>query len=1325
MLLFIPIVLLGMGGLFLPVASDMQEYYVTPTLDLNPDCPNNTPCHTLNEYAQNSSDYFGENMNVSLIFLKGVHNLTSQIFQIRNLNIVILTGINGISNEEAIIESGCEDCYMHFWELNVLTIKDLSIRIGLTTDRVKDFKQMNLVVQGGRMTLYFGNNIVLFDSKYVNNSITVQLSSQMSTAQGSDINITKCEMVDTDLSVTALLNEYFNIYIDGTNIDSQPGQSTMVGLYIYVRTANTTVKLSGSNISNVQNGIHVLGLEQPFVEVIIEDTRFLNTQRGVLIDVSPSFFYNNTLKAIIKQCHIQHTEEAITITGIYTNLELTILDSTIMQALNRGVTIDVGTYPVQQELDVLLQRTSISKCETAIQVQINTESVLTMKVQESEIVNSAHGLSVISQGENWQTDISIVNCNISNNQESGIKFPKTNTQLVSVGANLVRMEVLNCKFTENRGHGVYANVPTNTSFELIIENTVIVDTSGISVEVYGEDHFSKLNDQQNLTIGLKNVAFLNNRDTISTKLTTIKVAGFSAKVTVDDCTFTGNEGTPIKIILGELHISGMTSFSDNIGLQGGAISLIFSKVNFANSTTVIFENNTALEAGGAIYVQQVDESDSCFYQLPYLSDEKDLNTHLSFKGNNASTGGDDIYGAALRDECSVTADVESVTITSNSIFEQLFDFINSSGCSIASDPKRVCLCSPDGDPVCDKLDYIYTSEKRYPGERFTVTLAVVGFEFCPVSAAVYANFIPMSDSTPSIDSQQRAQYVGNGCFNVMYSVESNSTEILVLSASHTKTHFYTDPNDIQKAINRSQETNVTMGKILKTPVFINITIDECPTGFRLVNESICECESLLENNNIISCTIVNKRGLVTRNGYQWIGNQSDNVIVSQYCPFGYCNTSRIDVDFDDIDQQCAEGRSGILCGQCKHNYSLMLGSSKCGECPDNILLSLLLAFIGAGFALVLVIKFLDLTVTMGTINGLIFYANIVWANQHILFSNKSLFLDKVLKVFIAWINLDFGIETCFFVGMNAYWKTWLQFVFPIYIWALCGLIIFIARHSVLATKVLGNNSISVLATLILLSYAKLLRTIIKALSFTYIETKDDNMVVWAEDGNIDYLRYDHAILFSLSLAMLVLFWMPYMMILLLVQLLKKVSHHGPLRLMNMWKPFFDAYIGHLKDRYKYWIGLLLLARGLTFIIVVVTSPIEPKVNLVVIAVVTAAIGLHPFVYTNWILSVLEKSFVFNLTVLACGVLYADYKQNEEIKFAIVITSIGITLIQFILILFFHLYLQISRCVNWKTNHTWQGRPIIRIRPEHDLRSDEEGYREPLLHGMEPRHYNKN
>ena len=127
--------------------------------------------------------------------------------------------------------------------------------------------------------------------------------------------------------------------------------------------------------------------------------------------------------------------------------------------------------------------------------------------------------------------------------------------------------------------------------------------------------------------------------------------------------------------------------------------------------------------------------------------------------------------------------------------------------------------------------------------------------------------------------------------------------------------------------------------------------------------------------------------------------------------------------------------------------SMAIGSSRCIECPNSHNVALLLAFAAAGVLLVFFILALNLTVTQGLINGVIFYANIVWAYKMIFFPSaiQKNHLFTFLQVFIAWLNLDFGIECCFFVGLNAYWKTWLQFLFPFYIWTIAGVIIVACR----------------------------------------------------------------------------------------------------------------------------------------------------------------------------------------------------------------------------------------------------------------------------------------
>ena len=162
----------------------------------------------------------------------------------------------------------------------------------------------------------------------------------------------------------------------------------------------------------------------------------------------------------------------------------------------------------------------------------------------------------------------------------------------------------------------------------------------------------------------------------------------------------------------------------------------------------------------------------------------------------------------------------------------------------------------------------------------------------------------------------------------------------------------------------------------------------------------------------------------------------------------------------------------------------------------------------AGIALVVLLIVLNLTVSVGTINGLIFYANIVRANHATFFPPNT--TNSFLSWFIAWINLDLGIETCFYNGLDAYVKTWLQFVFPLYIWFLVIAIIILSHYYTLAARLSGRNAVPVLATLFLISYAKLLRIIITVFQSTDLEYPD-NIVrkIWFYDGNVDYLKGKH------------------------------------------------------------------------------------------------------------------------------------------------------------------------------------------------------------------------
>ena len=81
--------------------------------------------------------------------------------------------------------------------------------------------------------------------------------------------------------------------------------------------------------------------------------------------------------------------------------------------------------------------------------------------------------------------------------------------------------------------------------------------------------------------------------------------------------------------------------------------------------------------------------------------------------------------------------------------------------------------------------------------------------------------------------------------------------------------------------------------------------------------------------------------------------------------------------------------------------------------------------------LVLLLFILNLTVTDGTINAFILYVNIVSINTPVFFPESGNF--TLAYTFISLANLDLGIQTCFYNGMDDYTKMWLQLAFPFYL----------------------------------------------------------------------------------------------------------------------------------------------------------------------------------------------------------------------------------------------------------------------------------------------------
>ena len=508
---------------------------------------------------------------------------------------------------------------------------------------------------------------------------------------------------------------------------------------------------------------------------------------------------------------------------------------------------------------------------------------------------------------------------------------------------------------------------------------------------------------------------------------------------------------------------------------------------------------------------------------------------------------------------------------------------------------------------------------------------------------------------------QSAQKLGNRCSEVTFSIYSH------------------EPN-VKVDLSMSGEPLIGV---------IEIALLGCPFGFQLEDLQYpgCDCDFTVKESGC-TCTI---DGLTISCPFgKWIGNISNKTIVHHHCPFDYC-TSEIDIKVTDaLDNQCAHSRSGILCGECQPGLSLVLGSSKCEDCSNTHLL-LIFAFVFAGLSLVLLLYSCNLTVSTGTMNGLIYFANVVQVNSSIFVTQNT---PQFFVVFIAWINLDLGIQTCFYNGMDMYAKAWLQFVFPIYMWLIVAAVVLLSRHSVTISRLTRDNTVPVLATLFLLSYAKLLRAIITAFSFTYLHYPDGTHTpAWMYDGNVPFAKGKHITLLIAALVAMFGFIIPYTLLLLLSPYLQRWSHYKSLRWVNKLKPFLDANHGPYKNKTRSWTGIILLIRAVQFICSAANAEGDPNINLMVILLIGVApylvVWIFGTVYKRRVSSILESVFVLLLSMLASASLYIRTTSlNVEGKQTAITTSIFVAaFFLFLVIIAYHLFKLIKLTANKLTKYT--------------------------------------
>ena len=785
-----------------------------------------------------------------------------------------------------------------------------------------------------------------------------------------------------------------------------------------------------------------------------------------------------------------------------------------------------------------------------------------------------------------------------------------------------------------------------------------------------------------------------------------------------------SNGGGIALKHSRLEIKGMCQFVDNVAVRGGGIHASSSTITVFQLGTLKVTNNNAdlggglyfevnpklyilkntgvrrvsylmtftgnhANYGGALYVSDDTNSGACspdiecFIQTLALYQETFIALHQSsskvypintenilFSENTASVQGPNLFGGLL-DRC-IPSPFAEVYLNprihySGATYLGNISKIDINIDSISSQPVRVCFCNSEHEPDCSYQPPVIRVQK---GKAFNVSLVAVD----QVNHTVDANItVSLSSSDGGFDEGQQIQSVVRNCTNLTFNVFS--------------------PHDFETLNLYSDGPcgSTTLSTSHVTIEFINCT---CPVGFEPLSNSQsstkceCVCDSALSP-HITECDITTS-SVLRKDTNSWITYINDTdpyeYVIYQNCPFDYCQpqTQSVTINFNlpnGADSQCAYDRTGVLCGACKEDLSLSLASSRCVPCHTHwpaVFVVILLAAAIAGILLVTALLALNMTVSVGLINGFIFYANIVSAGSAVFFASSE---PSFPYVFVAWLNLDIGIDVCFIDGLDAYAKIWLQLAFPIYIISLVVIVIVVSEYSPKFAGLIGKKDpISTLATLIMLSYAKLLSITITALSSAVLDYPDGHQeTVWLPDGNVPYFKGKHISLALVAL-LIIIIGLPYTILLFLWQWIVRAPR---------WKFFkwtrntkLNAFIAshHVphNSKYRYWTGFLLLVRVVLYITASVTVSAKPQTFPLITNTLIG--GLFVFkcirsvsVYKKSLVDLVDTVLYFNLLVFSVLSLY-DFKTDIMKQKAVAHISTIVTSILFIGAIFYHVTL---------------------------------------------------
>ena len=780
------------------------------------------------------------------------------------------------------------------------------------------------------------------------------------------------------------------------------------------------------------------------------------------------------------------------------------------------------------------------------------------------------------------------------------------------------------------------------------------------------------------------------------------------RVLMENNTIKYNYEGGLKLYRSVVQLQGRNRIQNCKAYYGGGISMVGdSQLLMEENTLLEVTKNRAYVIGGGFFIQNMcvlnrtfPDTCPCFFQLVHKngttlkrSPTQDLQRSVVLTRNRA---GDGKMGTARMifdsniDRCIFGTNFahpgkgnESDSNANIKVFREVFNLrkdhaFNSS--EISSIPRKICMCG-ESRHICD-LKKNHPPLEYYPGQNLKVNIAILG------DMDIYLSNVLYVDLEKSTYFNHTNVYVPLYLHST-YVLESKCNEIILppLPKIRDTRRRYNHYLQLRVPLLRDtlvQETGTTyLTDFIRTSRH-NKSI--CPDGFEFnFKQNECQCHPRLREYGF-KCSLDDLVITPPENMSTWLGSKSANstsLIWSFRCLPFLCNHIT-QVPINNYDAQCRHVRTGILCGQCPVGYSTGFWTGSCAECTNWSFLYPLVLLI-AGPLLIFITGVLNLTVTVGSINGIMYYITIIAINMDVL---------PLLS-----------FSTCLYngPGINRFGEILFNYIIPLYLLLLVGIACCLPKcrcvnmHKI--NRKIGPRITPVLATVITISYIYITFNVIMSLQYaTVYSTDGSTTVVWLFDGSLTYFQSpQHIILGCIAIVMFLLFILPAALTATFGDILRRF-------IKRPWYiNFLDSFHGAFRFRFGFWFGIQLLILTLMMILKLALKP--QTVNLVTMCMSTAIlifqIVVKPYrgirikdcvtetikekyfsarVQRN-IANFLNDSYHFNILVLFASRIYS----RDNISTPLLISAI-VACTEFVLILIYHLleYTPFGKFLNKQT-----------------------------------------